>query len=225
MLPDQLSPSLIADWLAAKAEEEGVASAEVTQLQAILGQLYVQAIQRNNSISLDGALQHGLCESRRDVHERSLSCDEIARIELAAESSANPKLKFIVALLILTGVRQRDLLEACWEQFDLDEGIWIIPSVEGGTERRVELSREAIDLVRQLPHVPSCPYVLANSVTRKPYRSFSSSWDTARLKAGLADVEIDDLRFCTVKKGTTVTETGSAVKTSLAAFIARGRSK
>ena len=225
MLPDQLSPSLIADWLAAKAEEEGVAPAEVSQLQAILGQLYVQAIQWNNAISLDAGFQHKPFGSRRDVHERPLSSDEIARLELAAETSANPNLKFIVALLILTGVRQRDLLEARWEQFDLDEGSWTIPSVEGGTVRRVQLSRETIDLIRQLPHAPGCPYVLANPVTLKPYRSFSSSWDTARLKAGLADVEIDDLRFCTVKKATNVTESGSALKTSLAAFVARGRSK
>jgi integrase len=99
-------------------------------------------------------------------------------------------------LLILTRVRQRDLLEARWDQFNLDTGIWIIPSAKSGQERRVELSREAIQVIRELPRWEDCPYLLANPATRKPYRSFLTSWDTARIKADLADVEIDDLRFC-----------------------------
>ncbi len=136
----------------------------------------------------------------RDVHERPLTGDEIGRLERAAEDSANPQLKFIVALLILTRVRQRDLLEACWDQFDLDSGVWVIPSATTGKERRVELSQEAVDVIRKLPRWDNCPYLLANPATQKPYRSFSTSWDTARIKADLADVEIDDLRFCNVEK-------------------------
>ena len=221
MLPDQLGPSLIADWLAAKAEEEGIEATEMSQLQAVLGQLYVQAIQWNDAISLDGGFDRGQLEPRRDVHERPLSSDEIARLEVAAESSANPNLKFIVALLILTRVRQRDLLEARWEQFDLDEGVWIIPSVDAGKERRVELSLEAIAVLRQVPQIDDCPFLLANPSTQKPYRSFTTSWDTARMKAGLADVEIDDLRFCTEGKGVNFFG-NDATRASVAAFVARG---
>ena len=46
-----------------------------------------------------------------------------------------------------------------------------------------------------LPIWDDCPFILANPVTQKPYRSFMTSWETARVKADLADVEIDDLRF------------------------------
>jgi integrase len=128
-----------------------------------------------------------------------LTSDEIDRLEKAVEASANPQLKFIVALLILTRVRQRDLLEACWDHFDLDSGVWVIPSAKAGKERRVELSKEAIDVINNLPRWDNCPYLLANPATKKPYRSFLTSWDTAKIKADLADVEIDDLRFCNVE--------------------------
>jgi diguanylate cyclase (GGDEF)-like protein len=134
----------------------------------------------------------------RDLHERPLTSDEIGRLEKAVEASANSQLKFIVALLILTRVRQRDLLEARWDQFDLDAGIWVIPA-SSGKERRVELSQEAIEVITDLPRWDDCPYLLANPATKKPYRSFSTSWDTARMKADLADVEIDDLRFCDIE--------------------------
>jgi integrase len=167
-------------------------------MQTILGQLYVQAMQwGSGSLVRDGLLGAPAAPSR-DVHERPLSREEIGRLEEAAESSANPQLKSIVALLILTRVRQRDLLEARWDQFDLDQGVWIMPSTKAGKERRVDLSQKAMDVIRNLPRWDKCPYVLANPVTKKPYRSFLTSWDTARIKADLADVEIDDLRFCNV---------------------------
>ncbi len=155
----------------------------------------------------DGALHDDLQGTptlqSRDVHERPLTGDEISRLEKAVEASANPQLKFIVALLILTRVRQRDLLEACWDQFDLDAGVWVIPSANSGKERRVELSQEAVDVLSKIPRWDNCPYVLANPATKKPYRSFLTSWDTARTKADLADVEIDDLRFCNVESSNT----------------------
>jgi integrase len=132
----------------------------------------------------------------RDLHERPLTNDEIGRLQKAVEGSANAQLKFIVALLMLTRVRQRDLLEARWEHFDLNANVWVVPSARSGTERRVNLSREAMDVIGNLPRWDDCPYLLANPVTKKPYRSFSTSWDTAKIKADLADVEIDDLRFC-----------------------------
>ena len=196
---DELAPSMIAKWLVAKSEEENLAPSTVSQLQYILGQLFVQAMQwGSGSVFRDGL--HGASTlPSRDVHERPLTRDEIGRLEEAAESSANPQLKFIVALLILTRVRQRDLLEACWDQFNLDAGTWVIPSARAGKERRVDLSREAIEVIRKLPRWDNCPYLLANPVTQKPYRSFLTSWDTARIKADLADVEIDDLRFCNVE--------------------------
>jgi diguanylate cyclase (GGDEF)-like protein len=199
MRPDELVPSVTAKWLVAKAEEEDVEPSTVSRLQAILGQLYVQAMQLGRGRAAQDDAPDAPALPSRDVHERPLTAEEIGRLEMAAEASANPQLKFIVALLILTRVRQRDLLEARWDQFDLDAGVWVIPSTTAGKERRVELSPEALDVIRSLPRWEDCPYVLANPVTRKPYRSFSTSWDTARIKADLADVEIDDLRFCNVE--------------------------
>ena len=199
MRPDELAPSMIARWLATKFEEENLEPSTISQLQAILGQLYVQAMQWGSGIGRRDGVQGASTLPSRDVHERPLTRDEIGRLEEATDVSANPQLKYIVALLILTRVRQRDLLEACWDQFDLEAGVWVIPSAKAGKERRVDLSREAIEVIRKLPRWDNCPYLLANPVTQKPYRSFLTSWDTARVKADLADVEIDDLRFCKIE--------------------------
>ena len=122
----------------------------------------------------DGVLRNGLQGSStlqsRNLHERPLTAEEIGRLEKAAEDSANPQLKFIVALLILTRVRQRDLLEARWDQFDLERGVWVIPSATAGKERRVELSPQAVDVIRNLPRGYSLTF--ANPATQSPIRSF-----------------------------------------------------
>lgn len=40
-----------------------------------------------------------------------------------------------------------------------------------------------------------CPWVFANPNTLKPFVSVFCAWNTARNKAGLADVRIHDLRY------------------------------
>ena len=172
----------------------------------------------NFDCGLRDGLQGSSTLPSRDLHERPLTREEIARLEKAAEDSANPQLKFIVALLILTRVRQRDLLEARWDQFDLEARLWVIPSANAGKERRVQLSQEAIDVISNLPRWDNCPYILANPATQKPYRSFSTSWDTARIKADLADVEIDDLRFCNVDKAKHVPARADRMKKTIDNF-------
>jgi diguanylate cyclase (GGDEF)-like protein len=196
---DELAPSTIANWLATKSEEDDLEPSTVSRLQEILGQLYVQAMQWGGESGLRDIPQGVTPLQSRDLHERPLTRDEISRLEKAVEASANPQLKFIVALLILTRVRQRDLLEACWADFDLDAGVWVIPSLTAGKERRVELSQAALAVIGKLPRWDDCPYLLANPVTKKPYHSLLTSWDTAKIKADLADVEIDDLRFCNIE--------------------------
>jgi site-specific recombinase XerD len=42
-----------------------------------------------------------------------------------------------------------------------------------------------------------CPYVIPNPKTQKPYVSIYCSWNTARIKAGLSDVRVHDLRHTT----------------------------
>ena len=155
----------------------------------------------------------GSGNSSRDLHERPLSPEELRRLIGAAEESTNQQLKYIVMLLIRTRVRQRDLLEARWDHFDLDKGQWTIPSQEPGNERRVLLSAAAVELIRELPRWVECPFLLANPTTKMPYRSFTASWHTARVKADLPDVEIDDLRFCNLDQN---------VETTRSAYRARG---
>jgi diguanylate cyclase (GGDEF)-like protein len=124
----------------------------------------------------------------------ALSRDAVQRLVQAARDSHNAQLKHVVELLVLTGARQRELLEARWEHIDLEKGVWYIPDATTRKLRTVRLSPQAADIIRDLPRFEECVNLIVNPATRMPYRSFASSWDTARHKAGLPTVEIDELR-------------------------------
>jgi diguanylate cyclase (GGDEF)-like protein len=128
-----------------------------------------------------------------------LSAAEIERLLTAVKASHNRQLRFIVPLLMLTGVRQRELLEARWSDIDLESAVWNVPGARAGEARDIPLARAALDLLDELPRWDGCPFVIANPKTRKPFRSLHGSWDAARNKAGLPHVEIDELRHCTLE--------------------------
>ena len=102
-------------------------------------------------------------------------------------------LQHIVPMLILTGARKREVLDARWEDFDLERRQWRIPTTKSGRPRHVPLSDGVLQLLTSLPHREK-GWIFANPKTGKPFVSVFISWNTARKLAGLADVRMHDLR-------------------------------
>lgn len=129
-----------------------------------------------------------------NAKERYLTSEETVRLHEALERSDNTQLKYIVALMLMFGCRKRELLDAKWEDVDLDRRNWRIPMSKTGKARNIPLSGKALEVLQQLPRWKECPYVVPNPETQKPYVSLFLSWDTARKRAGLAEVRMHDLR-------------------------------
>ncbi|HJV84314.1 MAG TPA: site-specific integrase [Noviherbaspirillum sp.] len=126
--------------------------------------------------------------------ERYLSREEAATLYDQLNRSDNPMLRYIIPMLLLTGARRREVLDARWEDFDVQRRLWRIPMTKAGKARHVPLSDGALRLLEQVPRLPGCPWVFANPKTHKPFVSIFYAWNTARTNAGLADVRIHDLR-------------------------------
>ena len=126
--------------------------------------------------------------------ERFLSNKEAQRLYEAVKKSDNPMLQYIVPMLILTGARKREVLDARWEDFDLIRRQWRIPMTKSGRPRHVPLSEGVLQLLDSIPQGRGCDPMFANPQTLKPYVSVFYSWNTARKSAGLSDVRIHDLR-------------------------------
>jgi integrase len=103
-------------------------------------------------------------------------------------------LKFIVPMLILTGARKREVLDAKWADFNLERKHWLIPMTKSGKARHVPLSDGALMVLSAVPRLPDCDWAFPNPQTSEPYVSIYYPWDTARKLAGLADVRMHDLR-------------------------------
>lgn len=126
--------------------------------------------------------------------ERYLSVDEAQRLYEAVCTSENPMLRYIVTMLLLTGARKREVLDARWQDFDLSRRIWRIPMSKSGKARLVPLADGAMTVLATMPRNLHTDYVFASPNTNKPNVSIFSAWNTARKNAGLSDVRMHDLR-------------------------------
>jgi len=181
-------------WLDHKVRVEGYAQATLNRLQVIFSLMYKLA-KRWNVPGADHNPLAGLnLPNPNNERSRFLSSAEVQRLKAAVEASPNTQLKHIVALLLLTGARKREVLDCRWCDFDLERRTWTVPLAKSGKARRIPLSNAAVSELRALPRWNGCPFVCPNPATLRPYTSIFNAWDTARRQAGLEDVRIHDLR-------------------------------
>lgn len=188
-----ISPQAVAQWLAEKAQT-GLAPATVEKIRVVFGRSFELAKQWGMAGS-DKNPARGLPRKPiNNARERYLNAAEVVRLMDAVEASRNPQLKYIVELLLLTGARVSELLNAEWKHVNLERRTWLIPTSKTGKPRHVPLSQPAIDVIGKLPRFTDCPYLLPNIETRKPFVSIKHSWHSARDEAKLPGVRIHDLR-------------------------------
>jgi integrase len=128
-----------------------------------------------------------------NVKERYLSEEEAQRLYAQLNQSDNKMLKFIIPMLLLTGARKREVLDARWEDFDYGRRLWRIHTTKLGKPRFVPMSDGVIKLLESVPRHDS-EWAFPNPKTLKPYVSIYYSWNTARIAAGLSDFRCHDAR-------------------------------
>ena len=126
--------------------------------------------------------------------ERFLTTDEAQVLYEKLKQSDNSMLQFIVPMLILTGARKREVLDARWQDFDFERRSWRIHTTKLGRPRHVPLSDGAISLLNSIPRIANCEWAFPNPKTKKPYVSIHCAWDRARNQAGLQDFRLHDAR-------------------------------
>ena len=143
--------------------------------------------------------------------ERFLSNEQAASLLIAVKQSESKMLQYIVLFLIYTGARKREVLDAKWQDIDWDKKSWRIPKTKSGKVRHIPLSKAALDVIINLKSlllggewgVKNTPqnfsevtdrFIFMNTRSGKAYISFFYSWDAARIRAGLPDLRVHDLR-------------------------------
>ena len=136
----------------------------------------------------------GIKQFRIEGRERFLSQEETERLRVAVARSDNKQLKFFVALALLVGLRKREILDAKWEDVDLERRLWRIPLSKTGRREHVVLSQAAVAILEKLPRWKGCPFVLPNPKSLRPFTDLHESFQTACRRAKIQGCRIHDLR-------------------------------
>ena len=126
--------------------------------------------------------------------ERFLTAPETERLLMFVNRSSNRMLKYIIPMLLLTGARKREVLDARWVDMDIERRFWRIPRTKSGRERYVPLSDAAIELLSRVPRREHVEYIFANHRTHQPFGCVYRSWNRARTLAGMPELHVHDLR-------------------------------
>jgi integrase len=190
---DQITSQEVARFLADKAAE-GLKPATVEKIRVVLGRSFELARQWNMPGSEVNPVRNVPRPRFSNARSRYLNASEAARLLRAADRSPQPQLKPIIQLLLMTGCRKSELLQARWEHVDLERRSWLIPMSKSGKARHVPLSQVAVDVLEALPRLPGCDLVVPNLASGEAFRDIKKAWDTVRRDACLSDVRLHDLR-------------------------------
>lgn len=152
----------------------------------------------------EGNPAQGVEKFAEEKRERFLSRDELVRLDSALTAYAEERGDLTaqdaadaIRLLLLTGCRSGELLSATWSQFDLEKAMWTKPSSHTKTKKvhRVTLSAPAVALLNGLWQRREVPNRYVFPGTGDQHRkSLKAAWSDIRIRAGIEDVRIHDLR-------------------------------
>lgn len=199
---NQVGKSEIQQFLVSKVSA-GSAKGTVNRMLILIRYCYNLAIEWTVSGVKDNPARGIKPLEENNKIERYLSSAESIELKAALLKSSSKHLLHIIALLLLTGARRSEALNARWEDVDPIGRVWRIPLSKSGRVRHITLSDQALVCFGQVRALNQQllggaadvnPYIFPNPRTFKPYRTIFVAWDTARRKAGLTNFRIHDLR-------------------------------
>ncbi len=119
--------------------------------------------------------------------DRRLSSLEMACLDAALIKSRAAYLRPMVQLAMETGVRRGELLSLRWVNLDWNTRTAILPLTKNGAERRVPLTRHALNVLLAIERNGDFVFAVKPGTVRQ-------AWDWAARKAGTPDLRFHDLR-------------------------------
>jgi integrase len=107
-----------------------------------------------------------------------------------------------IRLLILTGARLREILDAKWSQVDLERGVIFLADSKTG-KKPIYLSGAAQAVLAALPRIEGNPHIIAGAKGGAPRSDLKKPWAAVTKAASLESVRLHDLRhsFASVGAG------------------------
>jgi integrase len=126
--------------------------------------------------------------------------DEFPRFRDALEKYPDETIRDFFWMCYFTGARKSNVLQMCWNELDLDNGVWNIPAHKAKSERymSVALAERAVEMLRERRKKveEGVPWVFPSPRTSKEGHlvSVKDAWRQIMKEAKLEDFRIHDLR-------------------------------
>ena len=131
----------------------------------------------------------GFIRNPENPRERFLDITEIGRLSQIMNEHRNQRMADVIRLLMLTGARRGDVLNATWDQFDLDRAAWTKPAATTKQRKlhRTPISSAAVQLYARsaLVHRRTAPGCFPVTRTVSPSRRSNGSGTTCEKRLNL----------------------------------------
>jgi len=124
--------------------------------------------------------------------DRVMSDAELAGMLKAIDEIANPSLRAAFLLLVHTGARRSEVLNAKWQDFDLEGKVWRLPSTKSGRTQYIPLTQAVVEVLKAIPR--ETDYVLPGSNSEGRRYDLKRPWQNLLKKTGIAGLHLHDLR-------------------------------
>ena len=128
-------------------------------------------MQGENPARYQGALSHLLPKAskiKKSVHHPALPFQKIGEFmsELRSHSGYSA---LALELLILTATRTSEIIEAKWDEFNLDSTVWTIPGerMKAGKEHRIPLNTRAMEILEHLKTIRVNSYLFPSTLHKE----------------------------------------------------------
>jgi integrase len=197
-----------------KLIDEGLSNPSVNRHLAALRGLFSAAIKWEVVTGRNPAANPSMLhEQHRD---RFLSVTETQALVRALDAEPARDAAAALVLLILTGARKSEVLDATWNNVDLDGARLTVPLSKSGRTRHIPLSAAAVAVLRgqAVRAKEGGRFVFPGREPDRPLEDLRGPWERAKKAAGLAsDLRVHDLRhsFASVlaNLGTPLNEIGT----------------
>ena len=125
--------------------------------------------------------------NREDPRERYLTKEEMARLFAALDEHPERISASAIRFLALTGARKSEVLNARWDMFDLEAGVWTKPAAYTKQRRlhRVPLSERACRVLAEMRAISDGPYVFPGRRSDEPLTDLKRTWTAVCRSAGM----------------------------------------
>ncbi len=140
----------------------------------------------------------GIERYQEEKRDRWLNDEELERFWTILDAYPTHLTSYVFKFLVLTGARKGEALQATWDQFDLEKGIWTKPAhlTKQNKKEHLPLSDKALEVLNVIKKLTpqSSTYVFPGKMDGKPLQEIKTFWKRVLKEAKLENVRIHDLR-------------------------------